>query len=345
MNAPWLVEPALGAPPYSGPALPAARGRGRGRGPAGGGVAGAAACGVVRGGGDGRPRRGGTMELGSPPRRRRRHRGPVSAGGGRPGSPVPAPSLLVSGPRGCPRGRRARTGTPQPRGQVKLLHRAWCARARGGAHCGPRRRPAPCLAARLHPSLWLPRRPRLPAVAARPGGRSRSCRHAALRLRRCPVRARRPRGRRPPSRLQVAPRPPLAPHARRPGPASVRDRHSLPGSARPRLHLAQPRCPPPCGPAPSVLGFALRAPLRPQVPAPHAPCSGAAGPRGSRPQQTCSAVRAQGRGSGSRRGAGRWAADRSRFAWMHRPQETFPARRRGPRRLALAPPPRRSVSE
>lgn len=88
------------------------------------------------------------MELGAQPRRwRRRHRGPVSAGCGRPGSPVPAPSLLGSGPRGCPGGGQARAGPPQPHGQVKLLHRAWCARAGGGAHCGPRRRPASCLAA------------------------------------------------------------------------------------------------------------------------------------------------------------------------------------------------------
>lgn len=338
----------MGTPPA--PARPpAGRGRGCGRGRAGGGVVGAAACGVVRGGGTGWPRRGGTMELGAQPRRRRRHRGPVSAGCGRPGSPVPAPSLLGSGPRGCPGGGQARAGPPQPRGEVKLLHRAWCARAGGGAHCGPRRRPAACLTVRLHPSCWLPSRPRLPAVAARrPSSPARSPGPPAAAL--------------PVARYPAAGQAPAIPAAGGAGASAPIPTHdaggcpasgtftSLPASRASPAFLPAPRARRPVvQPSPSSASPSPRL-CAPGPPAPGAPSSRAAGPRGSRPRQRGSALRPQGTGSGSRRGARRRTGDKASRLGAALPGWIVPgrlscARRRGPRRLALAPPPRQSFSE
>lgn len=110
------------------------------------------------------------MELGVQPRLRRRHRGLVSASCGRrvvrswPLSRS-APSRAAAPGDG---GRGPDAAAPRP-SEVAASRRARSGGRR--AHCGPRRSPAPCPATRLHPSHRLLRRPRLPVVASRPGGR------------------------------------------------------------------------------------------------------------------------------------------------------------------------------
>lgn len=337
------MEPAL-SPPLAPAGPPAGRGRGRGRGRAGGGVAGAAACGVLRGGGAGRPRRGGTMELGAQPRGRRRNRGPVSAGCGRPDSSVLAPSLLGSGPSGCPGGG---AGAGRAPAAPWLSEVAASRRALSGGQRGPLRAAAPPRALPCSPAASS-------ALAPAPAGASRRC-SAARRLlspapsspvlRRGTARCVLPglRSRRLPSRPQLAPGPPLAPHAQCPGLPRVRDFH-IPRYRAPCPHVAQsPHARRP-GSGP-LHGFALPAPLR-RVPPPQG--LRARGAPGLRSQARLPERRAGGRTTGERRAAGRGeraalpgAASR---AWII-PGRLSLRGRRGPRRLASRPSPRRSSSE
>lgn len=276
------------------------------------------------------------MELGVQPRLRRRHRGLVSASCGRPGCPVLAPFPLGSEPRGCPGGMAGAGRTPQPRGQVKLLHRAGRAAGPLRAAAQPRALPG-SPAARLHPSHRLRRRPRLPAVAPRPGGRfhARPPGPLALRPWRCPV---------PATRLQVAPGPPLTLHARRPLPAArVWDLHIPPSSAHPRRHLAQPRVPP----APRLWVRCSQSSLSPS-PRPVPPSPGC-GPAKLPALAARLAFRAQGRGrapaGGARRGWGGGCASQS-VACRDPPRETWlrGGGGRGGRGAGSQPPPRGRLS-
>lgn len=132
--------------------------------------------------------------------------------------PAPLPAVQL------PRGRTGAGQTLQPRGQVKLLHRAGAlervARPTAGRGAFPRLTPQPeCIVfAGRRGSAWRPS-----SFAPPPGP-------AALRPRSCPVRG---------TRLQVAPGPP--PHARRPELPRVRDLHNPPSFSRPLPHLAQRR--------------------------------------------------------------------------------------------------------
>lgn len=284
-----MVEPAL-SPPLARARPPAQRGRGRGRGRAGGGVVGAAACGVVRGGSAGRPRRGGTMELRAQPRRRRRDPGPVSARCGRTGCLVLAPSLCEFGRAAAPGQGRARAGFSQPRGQRSCCSVSGALGRAAGPTAG--RGAAPRLA--LPPAASSP-----PSAAPAPASRSRS-------------RPRRPppsgpgaagcalpglRGRLPPCRPQVAPgprlapRPPLKPRFRRPGLPGVRDIHILLGPTRPCPQLVQLRVS-----AARVRPLQPSASLSARLCAPE-PC--ARYPLSRAPGLSGWALRARGRGSGS----------------------------------------------
>lgn len=113
------------------------------------------------------------MELGVHLWRRRRHRGPVSEGCSRLGSPIPAPFLLGPGRAAALEGAGAGAGqTPQLRGQVKLLHRAGRALARSGGRRGPLRAAAQLRA--------LPRSPTASFLPA-PASTAASCRLDAAR--------------------------------------------------------------------------------------------------------------------------------------------------------------------
>lgn len=267
------------------------------------------------------------MELRAQPRRRRRHRGPVSAGCGRPGSPVPAPFLLGCGPRGCPGGGQARAGPPQPRGEVKLLHRAWCARAGGGAHCGPRRRPASCPTARLHPSCWLPSRPRLPAVAARrpfSPARSPGPPAAALPVARYPAAGQAPAI---PAAGGAGASAPIPTHDARGCPASGTFT-SLPASRASPAFLPAPRARRPgVQPSPSLASPAPRlcAPGPPRAWCPLLPgCGPARLPASADRLGSPSAGKGVGQPArGAPQDWGQGCAPGSRVAWMDHPRETF----------------------
>lgn len=310
-----MVEPAL-SPPLARARPPAQRGRGRGRGRAGGGVVGAAACGVVRGGSAGRPRRGGTMELRAQPRRRRRDPGPVSARCGRTGCLVLAPSLFEFGRAAAPgQGPGAGRVSTAPR-PAKLLQRVGRAREGGRAHCGPRRRPAPCPASRCIVAAVCCASPGFPQPLS-------PAPPPALRPRRCRVRTTRAAGQaatmpasggaRASARAPASAQAPLsAPRAaRRPG-------HSHPSWPRAPLPSAGP-APRVCraGPALATLSFALRAPLRPRALRPVPPLPG------SRPQRLGSPSTGKGIGQpGTLQGERRGRRAGSRSAWMDQPRET-----------------------
>lgn len=256
-------------------------------------------CGAVRGGGAGRPRRGGTMELGARRRRRRRNRGPVSAGCGQ-RSLALTPVLLGCRPGGCPAGRGGRGPGPATLRPSELA--ALPGRSAGPTAAAPPPAPALQPGASSPPApapAWTSRRRR----AAR--RRSRHCRPLAhgLQPRHCPVRAARLPGRRPPSGPQVAPGPRPAPHGRArgcPASGSLEFLWAARALAASGPVLAYP--PPGSGPLPSV-----------SPSTPDAPSSGAAGSRG--PGLGSQAGLRVPEGVGSPREAGRGDGVRAGTTW------------------------------
>lgn len=118
----------------------------------------------------------------------------------------------------------------------------------------------------------------------------------------------------------------------------------------PLPHFSSPACPPPWGPALSILGFALPAPLRPRAPRAWCPLLPGCGPARLPASADRLGSPSAGKGVGHWRGTRRRTGDKAARLGAALPGWIVPgrlscARPRGPRRLALAPPPRQSFSE